>query len=98
VERSRKEDEDAVLEGVLIPVRWGAGGDVSQVGLMTFDESEYRLDAALVEAHDLRRYLRKHIRIVGRTRGYRLVRVTAVEILEWPVPSSVPRPWHGEDP
>jgi len=73
-----------VIEGVLIPVHWGSGGEVAQVGLMTFDESEYRVDAAVAEAHGLRRLLRRHVRIVGRIRGNRLIRVTRVEVLEAP--------------
>ncbi len=80
--------EDTVIEGVLIPVRWGSGGEVSQVSLMTFDEAEYRVDLAATEAHDLRVYLRKPIRILGRTRGSRLVEVTTVEILETHGPPS----------
>lgn len=71
--------EYEVIEGILIPVRWGPGGEVSQVSLMTFDEAEYHVDLAAV-AHDLRTYLRKHIRLLGRTHGRRIVEVTAVEI------------------
>jgi hypothetical protein len=74
--------EERVIEGVLIPVGWGPCGEVSQVSLMTFDEAEYRVDVAAVEAHHLRDYLRKRVRILGRTRGSRVVRVTAVEALE----------------
>jgi hypothetical protein len=73
---------DTVIEGVLIPVHWSVGGEIAQVGLMTFDESEYRVDAAAATAHELRRLLRKHVRIVGRIRGHRIVRVTTVEVLE----------------
>ena len=76
------EVEDTVIEGVLVPVRWSAGGEVSQVGLMTFDEAEYRVDMVVAEAHNLRSYLQEHIRIVGRTKGNRVVHVTAVELCE----------------
>jgi hypothetical protein len=72
------------FEGVLIPVRWVSGGEVHQLSLMTFDEDEYWIDPAVAEAHDLGELLRRHIRIVGRARGRRLVEVASVELLGAP--------------
>ena len=79
--------EDATLEGVLIPVRWGSGGEVSEVSIMTFDEAEYRIDAAEAEAHHLRDHLRKRVRIRGRTRGGRLIEVSSIEVLDLHAPT-----------
>jgi hypothetical protein len=62
---------------------------------MTFDEAEYRIDMTETEPHNLRGYLRRHIRIVGRTRGSRVVQVTAVEVLETPAPLSPEHPEPG---
>ena len=77
-----KVSESAVIEGVLVPVCWSASGEVSEIGLMGFDEAEYKVDAAAAKLHGLRDHLRKHVRISGRTRGRRVVEVISVEILE----------------
>jgi hypothetical protein len=82
-----KVSESAVIEGVLIPVCWSASGEVSEIGLMAFDEAEYKVDAAAAKLHGLRDHLRKHVRISGRARGRRVVEVTSVEILD-DVPTS----------
>jgi len=82
-----KVSERAVIEGVLIPVCWSPSGEVSEMGLMAFDEAEYKVDAAAAKLHGLRDHLRKHVRISGRTRGRRVVEVTSVEILD-DVPTS----------
>jgi hypothetical protein len=90
---TRKATERTVIEGVLIPVRWGSNGEILEVGVMTFDESEYRIDSVMADAHGLRDYLRRHVRILGRTRGRRVIEVTGVEVLERQGPKS-PDPVH----
>lgn len=81
LKRDERVDE-SMMEGVLIPVGWSAAGAISQVALVTFDEAEYRIDAAVIDAHDLRSRLRKHVRLRARTRGWRIVHVSTVEVLE----------------
>ena len=71
-----------MIEGVLIPVRWGPDGEVAEVGLMTFDEAEYRIDPTLPEVPELHRYLRRHVRISGRTDGSRLVEIRRLQVME----------------
>jgi hypothetical protein len=74
--------EEAVLEGVLVPVSWGPDGSVSEVSLMTFDEDEYRIETTVAAALALADHLRKHVRLRGRTHRGRIVAAAAVEILE----------------
>ncbi len=80
--KPKNEVEDKVIEGVLIQVGWGSHGEVSHLSLMTFDEAEYRIDPAAAEAHDLGGLLQKPVRLRGRTRGHRVVEVTAVEVFD----------------
>jgi hypothetical protein len=83
-----RQNEDTVLEGVLIPAAWSSDGEASRFGLMTFDEAEYRIDRTVAEAHDLRAYLRRYVRILGRVRGGRVVDVKEVRIIETGSPAS----------
>jgi hypothetical protein len=95
---TRRSANRTVIEGLLVPVRWGSTGEISEVGLMTFDEAEYRIDLAMVDAHGLRDCLRKHVRIFGRARGRRVVEVTSVEVLEKGVPTSSTQTSGSEEP
>jgi len=72
---------EVVLEGVLVPVAWGREGEVLDVGLMTFDEEEYRIDRAPAAAHKLRDLLRRHVRLVTTMRDRRVIGVSRVEVL-----------------
>jgi hypothetical protein len=75
------ESESVVLEGVLIPVGWGPSGQVLDVGLMTFDEDEYPIDAAVALDHRLREHVRKRVRLSTIIREGRVIRLTRVEFL-----------------
>ena len=75
------ESEGRVLEGVLIPFGWGPSGEVLEVGLTTFDESEYRIDAVTAAHHGLTHHLRKHVRLFALVRGGRVIEVSRVEML-----------------
>ena len=72
--------EEIVLEGVLIPVGWGPSGEASSVGLMTFDEEEYRIDSGAAREHRLLGYLRRHVRIASIVRDGRVIHVKHVEV------------------
>ena len=76
------DSEDTVLEGVLVPVEWGPSGEVLDVGLMTFDENEYRIDSATTRDHSLKDHLQKHVRLSTLIRDGRVIQVRRVEMLE----------------
>jgi len=77
-----REANEMDLEGVLIPVTWECSGDVMDVGLLTFDEGEYRIDSATATEHGLWACLREHVRITAVVNGARVILVTCVEVLE----------------
>jgi len=83
------QEKETVIEGVLIPTAWGSNGDVSQVSLMTFDESEYRIDSAAAETHGLLSHLRRSVRCRGSVRGDRVVEIKSLELLDAPDRNSV---------
>lgn len=74
--------DTVVLEGILLPVRWGPNGEVSHVSLMTFDEAEYRIDTSAASTIDVKRFLRRHVRVFGQARDGHLVAVTSIETPE----------------
>ena len=81
------ETEEIVLEGVLIPAGWGPSGEVLNVGLMTFEEDEYRVDSAVARDHGLLDHLRSHVRLSAVVFDGRVIGVRRVEVLgsrgEW---------------
>ena len=72
---------EIVLEGLVIAVAWGPSGEVTDVGLATFDETEYRVDSATAGEHLLRDYLRKRVRLSAVLKDGRVFRVTRVELV-----------------
>lgn len=73
------EIDRVVLEGVLIPVAWRPSGEVLDVGLMTFDEDEYRIASGTRD--DLCEHLREHVRLSGVLGPDRTVTVDRMEVL-----------------
>ena len=74
------ETADVVLEGVLLPVGWGASGEVVDVTLMTFDEDEYPIDPDAARTHNLLDHLRQSVRLEGVVRYGRVIRVTGIRL------------------
>ena len=74
------ETADVVLEGVLLPVGWGASGEVVDVTLMTFDEEEYPIDPDAARTHNLLHHLRQSVRLEGVVRYGRVIRVTGIRL------------------
>lgn len=75
------EADEAVLEGVIIPIAWGPLGAIEGVGLVTFDEAEYRIDPGIAWEHFLRGYLRQRVRLSAALRGNRVIEIKSVEVL-----------------
>lgn len=75
------EAEETVLEGVVIPVAWGPSGEIKDVGLVTFDEAELRIDPSIAWDHFLKDYLRKRVRVSAVVRGDRVLEVKSIEAL-----------------
>jgi len=73
--------EEIALEGVLIPVDWGPSGEILGVGLMTFDEDEYRIDSATARDHRLMSHLRQRVRLLAKVRAGRVIHVRRFEVL-----------------
>ena len=80
--------EERVLEGVVIPVAWGPSGEVTDVGLATVDEIEYRIEPGIGWDHFLRDYLRKRVRLSAVLRGDRVIQVKRIEVVASPDPGS----------
>ena len=70
------------LEGILVPRRWKASGQVAAVALATLDEREYAIEDPGREAQVLLRHLRKRVCLSGTVIGNRMVRITAVSVLD----------------
>lgn len=75
---------ETVFEGVLIAVGWDPSGAVADIGLMTLDETEYRIDAAAARANSLADHLRKRVLLSAVALDGRLIRVSRVEIRRSP--------------
>lgn len=73
--------KDTTLEGLLVPVRWTAAGEVASVCLMAFDEGEYPLAVPGTETRKLTELLRKPVRLRCELRDGNIVAVAAVEPL-----------------
>ena len=73
---------EALLEGLLLPCRWGHAGDVAGIGLTTFDENEYRIDPGPAERYGMAAHLRRHVRLLAGLDGDRVVEVIQFEVLD----------------
>jgi hypothetical protein len=69
---------EMTLEGILVPRRWNASGEVAGLTLNTLDEREYVIEDPGCEARVLLKHLRKQVRLTGTVIGNRVVHVTAV--------------------
>ena len=78
-------ERERVLEGILVPRRWRASGEISAVALNTLDEREYLIEDPGCEARGLLDHLRKRVRITGTVLGNRVVRVTTVTVQDFPI-------------
>ena len=74
--------QETVLEGLVIPIAWGPSGEVTDVGLAAFDETEYPIDRYAGWEHFLGDCFRKRVRLSAVVRGGRVIQVMRVEVVE----------------
>jgi len=72
---------ERILEGVLIAVAWADSGDVREIGLTSFDEVEYRIEAPTERAYRMRDHLQNHVRMLARLEGNRVIGATWFEVV-----------------
>ena len=73
----RPDQETVNLEGLILPARWGATGDVVRLKIATFDEGEY-----VIVNDEIGKALTHHLRQKIVVRGYFVGDKTDLEYLK----------------
>lgn len=70
------------LEGILVPRRWKASGEVAGLTLNTPGEREYVIEDPGCEARGLVKHLRKRVRLTAVVTGNRVVQIIGIFVLD----------------
>jgi hypothetical protein len=70
------------LEGILVPRRWKASGEVAALALNTLDEHEYVIEDPTCEARGIHEHLRRQVRLIGTVVGNRVVHIAAISVMD----------------
>jgi hypothetical protein len=82
---------ETTVEGILVPRRWKAGGEVAAVALNALDEREYVIEDPRCASLGLLKHLRSRVRLTGTVIGNLMVHITSVSVLDsLDVPESPP--------
>jgi hypothetical protein len=73
---------ETTVEGILVPRRWKADGEVAAVALNTLDEREYVIGDYRCATLGLLMHLRSRVRLTGTVVGNRMVHITRVSVLD----------------